>query len=93
MGLIWRVSESSRAIWVGVDWQEKAVNIPRDWILETTPLIERLRGHKVSRQALREGGFTMKSYENAINEGWEPDLQAAKALAGDPRWEVLVEIA
>lgn len=90
LNIIRYVSESRTAYWVGTDWLTRPVYMQTDFAREWCSLVVRMRERKVSRVALAGGEYTMKHYETAIKQGWEADLEAARKLARDARWEVLV---
>jgi hypothetical protein len=87
------VSTSQAHYWVGTDWTDRPVPCAQPWMVQHALLVTRLRERGLSKTALCDGAYTMKHYERAIAEGWRPDLDAARALAGDPRWQVLVHVS
>jgi hypothetical protein len=90
LGLIHYVSDSCRQFWVGTDWVDRPVLLEESWVRDQGHLVARLRERKVPKGVLVDGGFSPAHYKHAMEEGWLEDLELARSLAGDPRWEVIV---
>ncbi len=56
-------------------------------------LIWRLREKKISKTALRTGGYTMKQTRLAIEGGWHDLIETARGYMKTPLWEVMVYVA
>jgi hypothetical protein len=93
IGLINYVSFSRGRYYIGSDWQDRPFIVSQDELLGFDPLIRFLREEKVSKEALRTGGFTMKQWERAMKGGYEDKLRAAQGNAGSFAWEVMVHVA
>lgn len=92
ISLVRYVSWSRERYWVGTDWLDRPVHLDRAWAAAHAPLAERLRQRGISRAALLTASYSPAVWKRAILEGWSSDLDATAALAGDPRWEVIVHV-
>jgi hypothetical protein len=92
LSIVHHVNLSRQFFWVGTDWAG-AVLLSCDWVTEHLPLLERLRERKVSKTQLQSGVLSPGIWLRAIAEGWVEDAKLAERLAGDRRWEVLIQVA
>lgn len=84
------VSTSRERYWVGTDWTDRPILLDRSWVRDQGPLLDRMRERKTPKQVLVDGQFSSGSWDRAMREGWESDIEAVRARIGDPRWEVVV---
>lgn len=91
IGLVNYVSESRQSFAVGTDWTDRPVNLRLAWITERAAMLDRLRGHKIPKAVISGGVvWSMSHLRRLDDDGLLDDYETARALAGDPRWEVMV---
>jgi hypothetical protein len=84
------VNESRNAYRVAVDWLDRAVLMDARWVSGVAPVVAALREAKVTKDSLRSGSWSMRDYRRALEADLMDEYRKAYKLAGDPRWEVLV---
>lgn len=89
LAIVHQVSQS-RAMAIGTDWTDAPVWITDRERATLGPLILRLRERGVGKRDLARGVSFAKTWQDAIANGWDDDLIAAKRQAGNPAWEVMV---
>lgn len=86
-----RVSTSRSIAIVGTDWTDGPVRVDVTFARKHDPLLRRLRERKLPKAALRANALSPATWSRAIQEGWDDDLWQTNELAGDPRWEVMID--
>lgn len=75
------------------DWTDRPIMLTRaDW-RRYAPLVERLRGYGIGRNAVLTGEFTSNQWSKALTGGYAADLVEAQTYAGDPRWEAISHVS
>lgn len=87
------VSTSRTHFWIGADFADRAIAADLQQLREWAPIIEFLREQKMPKAALTTGEFGPHHYKKAIEGGWVDMVNAARNIAGNPAWEVLVHVA
>jgi len=88
--LIRRVSTSRERYWLGTDWNESALLICRERLIDFLSLAKQLREHGVPKAQMLSAQFAPTTVAKALKEGWKALLGDAEQLRGDPHWEVMV---
>ena len=90
--LLNRVSYSGNHYWCGTDFADAAVAMHVDKIRDWSALLDVLREQKIPKSALVSGMYGPHHYRRAMDTGILPELERARLLAGNPAWEVVVNV-